>query len=339
MTLPESHHYRVPDLHEAYPEFDFLQLLSENERGAIFVVRDRARRRRVALKLLRDLGSPEVEERFRREYQILFTNPHEHLVTVYHYGRRGIAMADGARLPHFFYTMEVCHSDLARELPHLSAAERRHAIDQFLWGLSFLHTRGIAHRDLKPHNLFAIRSGASWSIKIGDFGIAKARSLTIDSDDRRLLGKYAYVSPEQARLEPTDHRSDLYALGLVLWEMLVGQRPRPASLTSREAWLEQVRTTPLPPVATVAPGLPPMLASIIDRAVAMAPEDRYADAGTMGYDLEYFMYHQGYGPTIVTLASYLATLFPGEQRPPSRASDDSESDALAETTASGGGSP
>lgn len=285
-------------------------------------------------------GNEEFVRMFIGEAKLVADLVHQNIVQVYHLGREGgilyivMEYVDGVNLREIL----ARHAETGRRLPIELAAFLASRVCR---GLEYAHTqtdadgipRGIVHRDVSPRNVLVTRFG---EVKIGDFGIAKARSLAIDDDERRPLGKYAYVSPEQARREPTDNRSDLYSLGLVLWEMLVGRRPHPSGIHSREAWLEHVGATPVPPVSTLVPDVPPMLARIVDRAVALEPSDRYADAGTMGYDLEYFMYHQGYGPTIVTLASYLAKLFPRAPEPDVLAPADDDSDELADTTVSGG---
>jgi len=262
---------------------------------------------------------------------------HQNIVQVYHLGR-----ADGV----LYIVMEYVDGLNLREiLARHVEADRRLPIELAAFlasrvcrGLEYAHTRtdehgiplGIVHRDVSPRNLLVSRYG---EVKIGDFGVAKARVAAGD-DDGRVLGKFAYLSPEQARREATDNRSDLFCLGLVLWEMLVGRRPRPLEPRSREAWLSYVGTEPIPPIRSVLPDLAPMLARIVDRATAMDPVDRYEDAGRMGYDLEYFMYHQGYGPTIVSLASYLSMALDGATPPDPAIPEDSDSDALTQTTKS-----
>ncbi|MBL9088943.1 MAG: serine/threonine protein kinase [Planctomycetia bacterium] len=263
---------------------------------------------------------------------------HQNIVQVYHLGRADgllyivMEYVDGVNLRDVLAWHEARGQRLPLELAAFVAS-------RVCRGLEYAHTRadadgvplGIVHRDISPRNLLVTRFG---EVKIGDFGVAKARSLAREGADRRVLGKYSYFSPEQARGEPTDARSDLYALGLVLFEMLVGRRPRPLELRSREAWLAHVGTTPVPPIASLVDDVPPMLANIVDRAVAMDPDARYRDAGSMGYDLENFMYHAGYGPTIVTLASYLERVFatpPEAAAPPPAVL---EPDSLVETTAS-----
>lgn len=262
---------------------------------------------------------------------------HQNIVQVYHLGRADgllyivMEYVDGVNLRDVLAWHEARGERLPLELAAFIAS-------RVCRGLEYAHTRrgpdgvplGIVHRDVSPRNLLVTRFG---EVKIGDFGVAKARSLAREGGDRRVLGKYSYFSPERARGEPTDGRSDLFALGLVLHEMLVGRRPRPVELRTREAWLAHVATRPVPPIASLVEDVPPMLAHVVDRAVAMDPDERYRDAGAMGYDLENFMYHAGYGPTIVTLASYLERVFESF-----RASDPApptlEPSSLVETTAS-----
>ena len=272
---------------------------------------------------------------FIAEAKLVADLVHQNIVQVYHLGRADgmlyIVMehVDGVNLREIL----ARHAATGRRLPVELAAFLASRVCR---GLEYAHTQadadgiplGVVHRDVSPRNLLVTRFG---EVKIGDFGVAKARSLAKADDDRRLLGKYAYASPEQARREPTDNRSDLFSLGLVLWEMLAGHRPRPEGLRSREAWLAHLAAERVPPIATAVPDLPPMLARIVDRACAREPAERYADAGAMGYDLEYFMYHQGYGPTIVTLASYLKQLFAGAPSAEA-ARDDLDSGVLAETS-------
>jgi serine/threonine protein kinase len=273
---------------------------------------------------------------FIAEAKLVANLVHQNIVQVYHLGRAEeilyivMEYVDGVNLRQVL----ARHAEARRRLPIELAAFLASRVCR---GLEYAHTQvdaqgiplGVVHRDVSPRNLLVTRFG---EVKIGDFGIAKARSVARTDDDRPLLGKYAYLSPEQARREPTDNRSDLFSLGLVLWEMLAGRRPRRVELASREAWLEHVAAEAVPPIASVVPEIPPMLARIVDRAVARDPGDRYADAGTMGYDLEYFMYHQGYGPTIVTLASYLNRLLATAPAPDASSPVGLDAEMLAETS-------
>lgn len=259
-------------------------------------------------------GNEEFARMFVAEAKLVADLVHQNIVQVYHLGRASgmlyivMEYVEGVNLRDVL----ARHRETGRRLPIELAS---FIASRVCRGLEYAHKQtardgtplGVVHRDISPRNLLVTWFG---EVKIGDFGIAKARSWTIGDADKHVLGKLAYLSPEQAGLEPTDKRSDLFSLGLVLWEMIVGRRAHPAEPKSREEWLERVRTTAIPPVATCAPDVPPMLGAIVDRAVALDRGARYDDAGAMGYDLEYFMYHKGYGPTIVTLASYLEQLFP-----------------------------
>jgi serine/threonine-protein kinase len=294
----------------------------------------------VALKTILEpySGDEEFVRMFIGEAKLVADLVHQNIVQVYHLGRDAGVLYIVMEYVAGMNLREILarHADTGRRMPVELAA---FVASRVCRGLEYAHMQTdaegvplhVVHRDISPRNLLVSRLG---EVKIGDFGIAKARSLTIDDDDRRLRGKYAYMSPEHARCEATDNRSDLYSLGLVLWEMLVGERPRPGDIRSREAWLAHVRSTPVPPVASRAPGVPPMLAKIVDRAVSMDPDQRYADAGEMGYDLEYFMYHKGYGPTIVTLAAYLSKAFPSVGGASPVASE-ADLEPVADTTVSG----
>lgn len=299
----------------------------------------------VAVKTLleRWSGDAEFVRMFIGEAKLVADLVHQNIVQVYHLGRAGgvlfivMEFVDGVTLREILARHEETGARLPVELAAFIAS-------RVCRGLEYAHSQtdaegvplGVVHRDISPRNLLVSRFG---EVKIGDFGIAKARSLMRDDDERRLLGKYAYLSPEQARLEETDRRSDLYSLGLVLWEMLTGRRPHMPGSRSRADWLAHLGNTPVEPVARAAPAVPAMLARIVDRALALDPAERYPDAGTMGYDLEYFMYHRGYGPTIVTLASYLSRLFPAGGPGKGWVVGTREPEDLAETTASPGWRP
>ncbi|HKQ63300.1 MAG TPA: serine/threonine-protein kinase [Candidatus Polarisedimenticolaceae bacterium] len=268
-------------------------------------------RKTVAIKTILDRFSR--DSRFARmfvgEAQLVADLVHQNIVQVYHLGRHGrtlyivMEFVEGVNLREFIQH----HRERAQRIPIELAA---FIASRVCRGLEYAHRKtgpdgaplGIVHRDVSPKNILITRLG---EVKLGDFGVAKARQMMSEREGHRLVGKYAYMSPEQARLEPTDNRSDLYSLGLVLWEMLAGRRPFEGAQANRAAWLARTRGIPVPPLPDEAVDVPPMLREVLSQAVAPDPAERYQDAGKMGYDLEYFMYHKGYGPTIVTLQSYL----------------------------------
>ncbi len=180
-------------------------------------------------------------------------------------------------------------------------------------GLEYAHKKhdkqgnliGVVHRDICPKNLMISSEG---EVKITDFGIAKARNLMVDREGEILLGRVGYMSPEQFQYLPTDHRSDLYSLSVVMYELLTG-----ISLSGR--WEQAAipgqrlrREIPIP--HDLNPDIPENLERIIMRGLEHEVSKRYQRAGELAYDLEYFMYHKGYGPTIKTLEQYVTALFP-----------------------------
>lgn len=178
-------------------------------------------------------------------------------------------------------------------------------------GLAYAHTRqdmqgvplNIVHRDVCPKNIMITTEGLP---KLGDFGIAKVANNIIPLRENTLTGKVYYMSPEQSKCEPLDFRSDVYSLGLVLFELLSLKKARfregvKAVVTAQEGWLNW----------DLLPGaMNQDLLDIMRRMLAPEPESRYDSMAGLAYDLEYFIYNKGYGPTVVTLERYLRENFP-----------------------------
>lgn len=160
-----------------------------------------------------------------------------------------------------------------------------------LKGLHYAHSRreggrpmGLVHRDISPHNLLLSFSG---EVKVTDFGIAKAAALASATRSGMVKGKLAYMSPEQVRGESVDHRTDIYALGIVLWEVLA-QRRLYQDVGSEGELMVRVRQGRVPDIAQVVPGLPTGLAAVIGRMLATDPNARYASADAALADLSAF---------------------------------------------------
>jgi serine/threonine protein kinase len=159
-----------------------------------------------------------------------------------------------------------------------------HIVSEVCRGLDYAHAHrdargepaGIVHRDVSPQNVLLSFSG---EVKLADFGIAKATSRRSDSESGVIKGKYFYMSPEQAWAEPLDHRSDIFSAGVVLWELLVGERLHKE--THVQSVLDAVRRAEVPPPSSLRDGIPKALDAIVARATALKPDDRYADAGAM----------------------------------------------------------
>jgi len=183
-------------------------------------------------------------------------------------------------------------------------------------GLSYAHTKkgrdgkalGVVHRDVTPSNVMLDFRG---SVKLTDFGIALAVTNQILAGPGVVTGKLAYMSPEQAAGLPVDARSDIYSLGLSLYELLTGQLVFDAATT---ADLVAMQARPIRDVREANPQVPPELALICMKALAHDPEERFQTARDFGNSLEYYMYRDRWGPTNEKLAEYLQKIFPDIDR-------------------------
>ncbi|MDZ7815843.1 MAG: serine/threonine-protein kinase [Planctomycetota bacterium] len=165
---------------------------------------------------------------------------------------------------------------------------------------------GIVHRDVSPKNLIITTEG---EVKLTDFGIAKARMYMKDEEGDVLMGKAEYMSPEQARFEQTDHRSDLFSLGICLYEILTGVNPFDTGDDVHRI-LDNVCKSDIPDPREHNEDITPELSRIVMKALERDKSKRYQSATEFVYDLEYFMYHDRYGPTIMSLHKYMKKLFP-----------------------------
>jgi serine/threonine protein kinase len=166
----------------------------------------------------------------------------------------------------------------------------------------------IVHRDISPQNILISFEG---DVKLTDFGIAKAATKATAHESGALRGKLLYMSPEQAWGKPMDRRSDIFSLGLVLYEMLTGQRPFLGS--SELSILEMVRECRIAPAASVNAAVPEGLAQATMKALARDPEQRYSDAAEMQADLERIL-HEQRPPTEADVSRFMRQLFEQEER-------------------------
>ena len=200
------------ELAERFPQFEITECLGRGGMGVVYKARQKSLDRWVAIKILPPErgGEEKFSERFTREAQTLAMLNHPNIVTVYDYGE-----ADGL----YYIVMEFVDGVNLRDLLRDGKLESKQAlaiVPPICEALQYAHDKGIVHRDIKPENLLLDREGR---IKIADFGIA---SLVGSGSDQ--TGTPAYMAPEQASGEG-DHRADIYALGVVLYEMLTGERP------------------------------------------------------------------------------------------------------------------
>ena len=273
----------------------------------------------VAVKVIRTMLSR--NEEFRRlfvgEAKLVADLVHENIVQVYHLGEISgqyfIAMeyVSGIDLWHFMNK----HTEDTIELdPELGAF----IISRVCRGLEYAHNKldredrplNIVHRDVSPRNIMINYEGV---VKLTDFGIAKAARLMEQREGTVIMGKAAYMSPEQARGEETDRRSDLFSLGIVMYELLTGQWLFHDPNLRRS--LERNKTMEIPDPRSARPELHPDLSAIMMTALKRDREQRYQTAGEMGEAIEYYMYHNRYGPTNITLGNYVKKLFLGIDNP------------------------
>ncbi|MGW0160641.1 Stk1 family PASTA domain-containing Ser/Thr kinase [Mycobacterium sp. NPDC003323] len=274
MTMPQ----RLTDRYELGEVLGFGGM-SEVHRG-----RDVRLHRDVAIKILRaDLSrDPNYYQRFRREARHTASLSHPSIVAVYDTGE---AQTPTGKLP--FLVMEFVDGDTVGSLIERHGAlppqQAISVIAEVCTALEFSHGRGIVHRDIKPANIMVTRSGA---VKVMDFGIARSMNATTGerlTATSAVVGTAQYFSPEQARGQRVDARTDVYSLGCVLYEMLTGQAPFTGDTPLSVAY-QHVRERPVPPSQRRA-GISAELDAVVLTALAKKPEKRYQSAADMQADL------------------------------------------------------
>jgi serine/threonine-protein kinase len=258
--------------------YRLVELLGQGGMATIFRALDTQLGRDVAIKLLRPeyLRDPDFSSRFRQEAQNAASLNHPNVVSVYDYGED----PSGPYIVMEYVDGEDLATILRRNgsLPPAQAARIAAAVAR---ALAAAHARGIVHRDVKPGNVLIGRDGR---VKVVDFGIARAVAEAQMTLPGTTLGSVHYFSPEQARGETATNESDIYSLGIVLYEMLTGRRPWEGDSAASVALARL--SGPVPDPVLVRPSLPPDLATITRKALASSPIDRFASAASMADALE-----------------------------------------------------
>jgi serine/threonine-protein kinase len=269
---------------ERPPPFTHLgryRVLSELGRGAmgvVYLAEDESLQRQVAIKTLLLPDDPrdrqQLEARFRQEAKAAAGLNHPGIITIHDLGREGDWL---------YIAMELLQGTELRDRLAQGPLPLDEALDiaaQVAAALAVAHARGIVHRDIKPGNIMLVGQGQA---KIMDFGIARMQSSDVRTQSGTMMGSPKYMSPEQVGGHPVDHRSDIFSLGSMLYEMVAGV-PAFAGENLGQLLNAILHGAPQPPGKFRA-GLPAVLELVIARAMQKNPQARYQDAGEMARDL------------------------------------------------------
>ncbi|MHB8792991.1 MAG: Stk1 family PASTA domain-containing Ser/Thr kinase [Thermoleophilia bacterium] len=258
--------------------YEIIRRLGSGGMADVYLARDTQLGRQVAIKVLykRYARDEEFVARFRREAQSAAALNHPHIVSIYDRGE-----AEDS----YYIAMEYLEGrslkDVINEEGPLEPARSIDYAEQMLRALQFAHENNVIHRDIKPHNIVINDRG---QLKVTDFGIARAGSSPSVTETGSIIGTAQYLSPEQAKGKAVEQSSDLYSLGIVLYEMLTGRVPfegeNPVAIA-----LKHLSDEPVPPQALV-PDIPDNLNAVVMRALAKDPRDRYPGAEEFLADLE-----------------------------------------------------
>lgn len=265
--------------------YELLELIGVGGMADIYRARDIVEDRIVAVKILKTefAGSEEFLRRFRNESKAIALLSHPNIVKIYDVG-----FTDKVQFIVMEYVDGITLTDYIEQQGVLKWRDAVHFTVQILKALQHAHDRGIVHRDIKSSNVMLLSDG---TIKVMDFGIARFNRENNKTMSEKTIGSVHYISPEQARGDITDERSDIYSVGVALYEMLTGKKPfdgdTPVSIA-----LMHMQSTPKKPSeinSTIAEGLE----QIVLRAMQKDPAQRYQTAGEMIKDLEEFKKNPG----------------------------------------------
>lgn len=271
----------APLVGQTFGKCQLLRFLGKGGMGSVYLAEHLFLRRRVAIKILsRDLSAdPEETARFEREAVAAARLDHENIVRIYD--------VDEERGRPFIVMEYVEGEDLEEALRRRGALPVRRAAEiarEVARALQHAHAAGVVHRDIKPANILLRKDGR---VKITDFGLARAAGERELGEDGTVLGTPYYVSPEQAQGLPADGRSDLYSLGVTFYQTLTGRRPFEGR--SPDSVVRKHLDARRPAARAHRPGLARSLEAILQRLLAVRPEDRYPDARALRKDLELFL--------------------------------------------------
>ena len=303
--------------------YEMVRQIAEGGMGVVYEAHQHGAgqfRKTVAVKLIREEYSsiPEFQKNFIGEARLVADLIHTNIVQTYHLGQIGgqyfmvMEYVGGQNIEQFLER----HRRLGRQVPVDLAA---FIVSRVARGLTYAHQKrdrdgnhlNIVHRDIGPKNVLM---GYEGDVKLTDFGIAKALNLMYNEEGKVIAGKDEYLSPEQASYAVTDARADLFPLGIVLTELLLGKNifRNADRATSRK----NILTMPIPRFSTLRPDIDERLEAIIQKALQRDRELRYQSAADVLNDLEIYLYSHGYGPTNEKLGTYLRDIFGVRDRQP-----------------------
>jgi serine/threonine-protein kinase len=314
--------------------YEITRKIFEGGMGVVYEAEQHGARnfvKRVAIKIIRPSFASQKMfiENFVGEAKLVADLIHTNIVQTYHLGEANsvcfIAMEliRGVNLEQFSQQL----ADKRRVLPKELAVFITSRIAR---GLAYAHAKtdkdgkplGIVHRDVSFKNIMIAFEG---DVKLTDFGIAKARGFLSDQEGEVIAGKPDYMSPEQADFQVTDQRSDLFSAGVVLSNLLLGRNLFKGD-TAEES-RNRILNQPIPDFRALDPRIDDKLNDILHHCLVRDPARRYATADELMYDLEYYIYHEGYGPTNETLGKFIRELF-GQGVPPPKPVDEAHAKTI-----------
>ncbi len=305
-----------PEVGSTANRYEVLAKLASGGMAEIYLARtqsDAGVERYVVLKRVHKHRATDIKfvHMFLDEARLASLLQHPNIAQVFDTGKLGDS---------YFFTMEYVHGETVRELLHRSYELRRPIpvgctltiIAGAAAALQHAHDRvghdgrplGIVHRDVSPSNLIVSYEG---NVKIVDFGVAKAAHRSVETQSGTVKGKMGYMAPEQCRGGDVDRRCDLFSLGIVMWELLVGERlfKRATDFESMEAVVNE----PTPPPSSLRPDLPPALDAVVLKLLAKRPLDRYQSADEVLDALEEVATATGFGISVAAVRRYIRELF------------------------------
>ena len=268
--------------------YEILSLLGQGGMGAVYKARDTELDRLVALKIIRPelTTNPEILKRFKQELILARQVTHRNVIRIFDLGQ-----ADGFK----FITMEYLEGQdlrvVLREKGKLTPEAAARVILQICRALEAAHGEGVIHRDLKPQNIMLDANGRAY---VMDFGIARSAYLPGMTQTGALVGTPEYMSPEQAKGEKLGERSDLFSLGVILYELVIGQSPYYSDTPLATLWKRlQEKAKPL---CEIDPTIPKAFSDIVEKALEIEPENRFASANEFAQHLESWL---GISPSMI----------------------------------------